>query len=87
MRRNIEIVAKSSYLAQMCAANAGTRPPPKISVLLAPDEAERFEAYCRKRGFKKSTLIARLIREYLDNEHFEMQRGLVDKNSAKGGQA
>ena len=45
----------------------------KISVLLTPDEAVRFEAYCEKRGHKKSTLIARLIREYLDREQFAVQ--------------
>ena len=87
MSNSIEISAKSRHYAFMCAASARTPSPPKISVLLAPDEAERFEAYCRKRGFKKSTLIARLIREYLDNEHFEMQKGLLDKNPAKGGRA
>jgi hypothetical protein len=45
----------------------------KISVLLEADEAERFEAYCAEKGFKKSTLIARLIREHLDRERFGMQ--------------
>ena len=38
------------------------------------EEAERFEAYCRDRGFKKSTLIARLIREFLDKEQFPAAR-------------
>jgi metal-responsive CopG/Arc/MetJ family transcriptional regulator len=39
-------------------------------------EAERFDAYCQERGFKKSTLIARLIREYLAQEHFAQQQQL-----------
>lgn len=51
----------------------------KVSVLLEPAEAERFDAYCRARGFKKSTLIARLVRDYLDREGFETQRTLFDQ--------
>ena len=42
----------------------------KISVLLPVEEFDRFEAYCRDRGFKKSTLIARLIRQYMDLEGY-----------------
>lgn len=51
----------------------------KISVLLEPAEASRFDAYCRSRGFKKSTLIARLIRDHLDSEKFGRQRSLFDE--------
>lgn len=49
---------------------------PKISVLLTDAEDERFDAYCREKGFKKSTLAARLIREHLDREGFAAQRSL-----------
>lgn len=35
---------------------------------MRPDEASRFEKFCEARGHKKSTLIARLIREHLDRE-------------------
>ena len=38
----------------------------KISVLLDSKEFNRFDAYCHERGYKKSTLIARLIRDHLD---------------------
>ena len=48
----------------------------KMSVLLGPEEEERFAAYCREKGFKKSTLVARLIREHLDREGFASQRAL-----------
>ncbi len=48
----------------------------KITVLLDPEEYERFEAYCEARGFKKSTLICRLIREHLDAQGFRLQRQL-----------
>ena len=46
-------------------------PPARVQVLLPEEEAERFEAYCKAKGFKKSTLIARLVREFLDRERFE----------------
>ena len=51
----------------------------KITVLLDTDQSERFEAYCRDRGYKKSTLVARLIREHLDSE------GLGDQVKGKPG--
>lgn len=49
----------------------------KISVLLSDAEEERFTAYCREKGFKKSTLVVRLIREHLDREGYANQRTLV----------
>lgn len=45
----------------------------KISVLLEEALADRFERYCRGNGYKKSTLIARLVREHLDREQFFVQ--------------
>ncbi len=69
----------------MCAARSRAPKVPKISVLLTDDEAERFDAYCRNRGFKKSTLIARLIREHLDSEHFQMQKTLFNDEPGEGG--
>lgn len=45
----------------------------RVHVLLADEQAERFDAYCRSKGHKKSTLIARLIREHLDRERFDVQ--------------
>jgi len=48
----------------------------KITVLLDKPEFKRFEEYCEKSGFKKSTLIARLIREHLDSERFHVQQQL-----------
>lgn len=53
-----------------------TKDKTKITVLLGGEEFERFRAYCAAQGFKKSTLIARLIRELLDREHFQVQRKL-----------
>lgn len=45
----------------------------KVSVLLTKEELHRLERYCVQRGYKKSTLIARLIRDHLDAEHFRVQ--------------
>jgi len=48
----------------------------RITVLLDPGEYERFRAYCADRGFKKSTLVARLIKQHLDKEGFRLQNSL-----------
>lgn len=50
--------------------------PSRISVLLDDEEYGRFHAYCVSQGFKKSTLIARLIREHLDASRFQVQKTL-----------
>jgi hypothetical protein len=41
----------------------------KISVFLPFDLFERFNVHCTNQGFKKSPLIARLIREYMERGH------------------
>ena len=48
----------------------------KITVLLDESEFVRFDAYCTERGHKKSTLIARLVRDYLNHEEFRQQQEL-----------
>jgi hypothetical protein len=48
----------------------------KVTVLLPEREFARLDSYCNERGFKKSTLIARLVRDHLDNEHFPGQEVL-----------
>ena len=55
----------------------------RTQVLMSREEAERFENYCRERGFKKSTLIARLVRDHLSEEQFNPQRELF-KDSREG---
>jgi metal-responsive CopG/Arc/MetJ family transcriptional regulator len=55
----------------------------KISVILNDNETKRFDAYCHSHGYKKSTLIARLIREYLDRENFAMQQSLLQTPEIK----
>ena len=59
--------------------------PARVQVLLPDGEAERFEAYCKEKGFKKSTLIVRLIREHLDKERFEAQTEMFSSASKKEG--
>ncbi len=52
----------------------GKTPQAKISVLLSDQEYERLHGYCHDRGYKKSTLVARLIRQYLDMEGYGTQQ-------------
>jgi hypothetical protein len=49
---------------------------PKLSVLLNEADEARFCAYCAEKGFKKSTLIARLVREHLDREGYLSTRNV-----------
>lgn len=56
----------------------------KITVLLNRDEFERFDAYCEQEGFKKSTLVARLIREHLNKNQYGRQRELVFARETRG---
>lgn len=51
----------------------------RVQVLIPREEADRFAAYCREKGFKKSPLIARLVREHLDREAFNPQRNLFSR--------
>jgi len=39
-----------------------------VTVLLTKDEFQRLDTFCTESAFKKSTLIARLIRQYLDSQ-------------------
>jgi hypothetical protein len=48
----------------------------KITVILQAEEFDRFDTYCQEQGFKKSTLIARLIRDHLDAAAHRLQREL-----------
>ena len=71
MRTSIDLWGKVSY-KQRQGANVN-RKRVRISVLLDSEEFGRFDAYCQERGFKKSTLIARLIRDHLDERAFDGQ--------------
>lgn len=41
----------------------------RMTVLLEEDVDAQFTAFCQEKGFKKSTLAARLIREHLAREN------------------
>lgn len=47
-------------------------PMSKVTVLFTDMEDRRFSSYCHERGYKKSTLIARLVRDHLDREGFQI---------------
>lgn len=47
----------------------------RITVLLEDEVEAEFTAFCHARGFKKSTLAARLIREHLAQETLPLDRG------------
>ncbi|MYC67255.1 MAG: hypothetical protein F4X12_13075 [Acidobacteriia bacterium] len=51
----------------------------RVQVLMPKPQAERFDAFCREMGYKKSPLIARLIREHLDREDFYPQLDLFSR--------
>ena len=55
----------------------------RVHVLIPDAEAERFDAYCKAKGFKKSTLIVRLIREHLDRERFEAQPDMFKRAAGR----
>ena len=48
----------------------------RVTVLLDDDEFALFEKYCDEQGHKKSTLVARLIRDLLERERVVSQRDL-----------
>lgn len=56
----------------------------RVTVILSDEDGAVFEAYCEKKGFKKSTLINRLIREHIENSGFHLQKELFDEQTPKG---
>lgn len=47
----------------------------RVQVLLPWDDSDPFNAYYAKHGFKKSMLIARLVRDYLSRNSPKKPRG------------
>ena len=52
----------------------------RVQVLMPRAEADRFDSYCREKGYKKSPLIARLVREHLNRETFDPQPNLFNRD-------
>lgn len=55
----------------------------RVTVLLSKEDGELFDAYCEQKGFKKSTLINRLIREHIKNSDFRLQKELFNTQPAE----
>jgi hypothetical protein len=53
----------------------------KITVLLDESCFRRFDQFCQEKGFKKSTLLARLIREFMERETLEDTTFLKKRSS------
>jgi len=56
-----------------------------VTVLLPNQEFERLDRYCDERGYKKSTLIQRLVKEHLDRQGFAVQSKLFGGRKANEG--
>jgi len=54
--------------------------PIRLQVLLDEGDADRLQLYCDRYGFKKSTLVARLIREHLVREGYPDQPSLFQRS-------
>jgi hypothetical protein len=48
----------------------------RVTLLLDDDEFALLQKYCAEKGYKKSTLVARLIRDFLERERVVSQRDL-----------
>lgn len=57
--------------------------PVRVQVIFNQPDAERFERFCEARGHKKSTLIARLVRDHLDREEFASQGEFFGKAAGR----
>jgi hypothetical protein len=56
----------------------------RISVLLDENEFALFAKYCDDQGHKKSTLVAKLIRDLLERERVVSQRQLFVSTEKSG---
>jgi hypothetical protein len=65
-------MVRATQIPSAMAAPTTTLATARVQVLPPPDSG-RFTAL-RGHGFKKSTLIARLVREYLEREEFKESR-------------
>ncbi len=56
----------------------------RIAVLLNDNDHALFDEYCKEQGHKKSTLIAKLIHDFLDREEvFDETRFLESSKSGE----
>ena len=78
MRINLSKVMNSAHLYALMIKKLETRM--RVTVILKDDEADVFATYCERNGFKKSTLIKRLIREHIENSGYRHQKDMFAKN-------
>lgn len=64
-------------IAQFSSLSIMKPPMPKLSVLLDRVTFDLFERFCAERGLKKSTFIAKLVRDHLRQEGFANQMDLL----------
>ena len=48
----------------------------RVSVLVSREDYSRLETYCAQQGAKKSTLISKILREFLDQKNVPVQPSL-----------
>lgn len=87
VEHNSALVLTASPALRVARKRSWTMPPTNrrrarsVSVLLTEEEFLRLEDFCTERGHKKSTLIARLIRRYLDAEEIRTAQATAPFNS------
>jgi hypothetical protein len=59
-------------------ANTGKN---RVTVLLTNDIFARLEEYCKEKGYKKSTLAEKLIKDHLDKEGAFLQARILEVNN------
>lgn len=74
MRNSIDICAFLAYDLFTMSQLFPEAKHVKVTVLLQPNEFNRFDTYCKEMGYKKSPLLARLIRDFLNNEGIDLQK-------------
>lgn len=54
-------------------AKRGKKEATRLSVLLDPPTSELFDSFCKERALKKSTYVAKLIKDQMRVEGFSLQ--------------
>ena len=59
----------------------------KVTVLLKENEYSAFQRYCDEKGCKKSTLLARLMKQHLEKENFPIPLDAPDQSLPMAAQS
>ena len=71
--RGLALITQLTFCALLHTITQMSDSTAKISVILDDELYELFDAYCKQKGHKKSTLVAKLIRDHLASEGFAVQ--------------